>query len=78
MEISLTRTRTVYSRKKNGKYYCAGEVIRDALELLEEHDHLNQRYFEKKKEVAVGLENNDRGEGTDGEEFSKNFLKKLP
>jgi len=44
------------------------EVIRDALELLEEHDHLNQRYFEKlKREVGS---NNFRGEK---ERMAKNF-----
>jgi antitoxin ParD1/3/4 len=80
MEISLTpqHEQFIQEQIRSGKYYCASEVIRDALELLEERAHLNQRYIEKlKKEVAIGLEQLDRGEGTDGEEFFKELLEEI-
>ena len=80
MEISLTseHKQFIQEKLKNGKYSCASEVIRDALELFEERDHINQIYLEKlKKEVLIGLEQLDRGEGTDGEEFFKELLEEI-
>ena len=79
MNIILYQNRKILQEKlKNGKYSCASEVIRDALELFEERDHLNQIYLEKlKKEVVIGLEQLDRGEGTDGEEFFKELIEEI-
>ena len=80
MEISLTseHEQFIQEKLKNGRYSCASEAIRDAIELFEERDNLNQRYLEKlKKEVVIGLEQLDRGEGTDGEDFFKELLEEI-
>lgn len=46
-----------------GPYYSAGEVVRDALYLLDELDRFKaQRLEDLRREVAVGLEQLDRGE----------------
>jgi antitoxin ParD1/3/4 len=66
MNVSLTREleRLVNEKVKSGLYHTASEVIRDALRLLEERDHLYRaRLEELRRDVRKGLDQLDRGEG---------------
>jgi antitoxin ParD1/3/4 len=58
----------VETKVKSGNYGSAGEVIREALGLLEERDQmlvLQKEEIEGK--IAAGLKSLERGEGVDGE-----------
>ncbi len=71
MNVSLTPEleRLVGVKVKTGMYHSASEVIRDALRLLIERDRLRElRVEELRKEIQVGLDELDRGEGISGPE----------
>jgi antitoxin ParD1/3/4 len=52
-----------------GTYQSQSEVVREGLRLLKEREELKQlRLAELRKEIAIGIEEADRGEFVDGEE----------
>lgn len=72
MNISLTREleQLVHTKVQSGLYLSASEVIREALRLLEEFERLKgNRLAQLRSEVALGLEQLDRGEVVNGEAF---------
>lgn len=65
MNISLTPEleRLIHKKVRSGRYLSASEVVREALRLLEDHDHLREmRLEELRREIAIGLEQAERGE----------------
>jgi len=65
MNVSLTPELEALIQEKvsSGLYHSASEVVREALRLLHERDELrNSRLQELRKEIAVGIEQADRGE----------------
>ncbi len=69
MNVSLTPEleELVNQKVVSGMYHSASEVIREALRLLKEQDELRQYRLEQlRKEIAIGLEQLDRGEGIPG------------
>lgn len=66
MNVSLTPEleKLVNEKVESGMYASASEVIREGLRLLVERDARNrQRSEQLMREIAVGLEELDRGEG---------------
>lgn len=66
MNVSLTPEleELINQKVSSGLYHSASEVIREALRLLKEQDELRQFRLEQlRKEIAIGLEQLDRGEG---------------
>jgi antitoxin ParD1/3/4 len=64
MNISLTKEFENYVAQKveSGMYHSASEVIRDGLRLMKERDELHQsRLAEVRKEIAIGIDQADRG-----------------
>src|SRR5437016_3781015 len=69
MDVSLTPEleRLVAERVQSGRYSSPGEVIGEALRLLQERDELQQaRLEELRREIAEGVQQADRGELIDG------------
>ena len=67
MNISLTPEleELVNQKVQSGFYNSASEVIREGLRLLKERDELRRLRFEElKREVAIGIEQIERGEFT--------------
>ena len=65
MNVSLTQEleALVEEKVRSGMYHSASEVIREALRLLKEQDQLREiRLAELRKEIAIGVEQADRGE----------------
>ncbi len=65
MNISLTKEFENYVAEKveSGMYHSASEVIRDGLRLMKERDELHQsRLAELRKDVALGVDQADRGQ----------------
>jgi len=65
MNVSLTPEleQLVSDKVKSGLYNSASEVVREALRLLKEQDALKAyRLEELRREIAVGLQQADRGE----------------
>jgi antitoxin ParD1/3/4 len=65
MNVSLTPEleKFVQDKVATGLYNSASEVIREALRLLREQDILRQHQVaELKKEIALGIEQADRGQ----------------
>ncbi|MDQ2096034.1 MAG: type II toxin-antitoxin system ParD family antitoxin [Tychonema bourrellyi B0820] len=80
MNVSLTPEleKFVQQKVKTGRYLSVSEVIREALRLLEERDMQRQMRIEKlRQEVAVGIEQSDRGEIFDGEEVVAEILEEI-
>ena len=71
MNVSLTPQLEAFVKRKldTGFYYSASEVIRDGLRLLEEKDRIQEmKLIELKREIQLGLNSLDRGEGINGKE----------
>lgn len=67
MNVSLTPEleTLVHDKVESGLYTSASEVVREALRLLRERDQIQQqRLTELRREIAIGLEQLDRGEFT--------------
>lgn len=65
MNISLTPELEAMIRQKvnDGRYLSASEVVREALRLLDDHEHLRRlRLDALRRDIAVGVEQLDRGE----------------
>jgi antitoxin ParD1/3/4 len=78
MNVSLTPEleRLVNEKVASGMYGSASEVVREALRLLKERDQLREhRLAELKGNIAIGIEQADRGELMDGEEFFDQLLR---
>lgn len=64
MNVSLTKEQEELINKKiaSGRYSSPGEVIQEALQALDERDHLDEiRAKELKKEIAIGIEQAESG-----------------
>jgi antitoxin ParD1/3/4 len=71
MNVSLTPEleQLVHEKVKSGRYLSASEVVREALRLLEERDRIRETRLEAlRKEIAVGIEQGNKGEIIDGAE----------
>ncbi|MFB2918537.1 MULTISPECIES: type II toxin-antitoxin system ParD family antitoxin [Aerosakkonema] len=80
MNVSLTPEleKFVQEKVKSGRYLSASEVVREALRLLQEEDQIRQLRLENlRKEIAIGIEQADRGEVVDGKEVIKELYEKI-
>lgn len=67
MNVSLTPEleRLVNERVRSGMYSSASEVIREALRLLNAQEEVRRQKLEDlRKEIQIGLDQANRGEGT--------------
>ncbi len=65
MNVSLTPQleKLVAGKVRGGLYNSASEVVREALRLLHERDQVREQHLaELRKQVAVGIEQADRGQ----------------
>ena len=72
MKLSLPDDLQKFVRRKmaSGEYLTEAEVVLDALALMKQHDELRRFALTRlKEELAIGLEQIDRGEVVDGEAF---------
>lgn len=79
MNISLTPELEQLIRQKveTGPYLSANEVVREALQLLEERDKLQALKLEElRREIRVGIDQADRGELLDGPEVFDKLRRK--
>ncbi|MEZ5366640.1 MAG: type II toxin-antitoxin system ParD family antitoxin [Bryobacterales bacterium] len=69
MSFRLILETVVESQIKTGRYATPNDVLRDALGLLEERDHvLRDQRAEFQRKIQEGVESARRGELYDGEE----------
>lgn len=80
MNVSLTREleRWVMERVQGGRYRSASEVVREALRMLQEREAEHALRLEAlRREVGVGLDELDRGQGVDGEDAFDRVLARI-
>ncbi len=80
MNVSLTPDleELVQQKVKSGRYQSANEVVRAALQLLEQQDmQLQMRLEQLRREVAIGIEQSERGEVFDGSEVVRELLEEI-
>ncbi|MBO1350520.1 MAG: type II toxin-antitoxin system ParD family antitoxin [Hormoscilla sp. GUM202] len=80
MNVLLTSELEEFVQEKvnTGKYQSASEVIIVALRLLEQQDRIRQMQIDKlRAEIAIGIEQGDRGEVFDGEEVVRELLEEI-
>lgn len=80
MNVSLTPEleQFVHEKVKSGRYLSASEVVREALRLLEERDHLYQaKLTELRKHLEIGIEQADRGELVDSDDVFNELEKDI-
>lgn len=85
MDVSLTPEieQFIQSQIKSGRYNSATDVIQAGIQLLEERDRIYKGRFEElRQEVAIGVEQLDRGERLDGraaiEQLRQRFKANFP
>ena len=65
----------VQAKVKTGRYLSASKAVREALRLLDDRDRLREiRINTLRKEIAIGIEQSDRGEVFDGEKVIQELL----
>lgn len=67
MNVSLTPEleKLVNDRVRSGMYSSASEVVREALRLLKEQEGIRrQKLKELRREIQIGIDQIERGEGT--------------
>jgi antitoxin ParD1/3/4 len=80
MNVTLTPDLEQIVREKieTGGYQSALEVIGDALRLMTERETNRQIQIEKlRQEIAIGIEQCERGEVFDGEEVVQELLEEI-
>ncbi|MGK7901560.1 MAG: type II toxin-antitoxin system ParD family antitoxin [Hormoscilla sp.] len=80
MNVLLTSELEEFVQEKvnTGKYQSASEVIIVALQLLEQQDRIRQMRIDKlRAEIAIGIEQGDRGEVFDGEDVVRELLEEI-
>ena len=80
MTVDLTpeQEALIASKIATGNYHSASEVLDEALRLLKEWDSLNHLRAEQlRKDIAVGIEQAERGQMIDGEEVFRRLHAKL-
>ena len=71
MNLTLTPelVQIINNKVETGLYLSASEVVREALQLLEERDKLQEmKLAELRRDIQVGIDQADRGELLDGPE----------
>jgi antitoxin ParD1/3/4 len=74
MNVNLTPEleTLVQNKVKTGRYNSASEVVREALRLFEQRDHIRELQLrEIRKKIDQGWASLERGEGIDGAQFFK-------
>ena len=80
MNVSLTPEleELVHKKVESGMYLSASEVVREALRLLDERDTLRAMQLERlRQDIAIGIEQADRGELLDGPAVFDGLREKL-
>ncbi len=67
----------VNAKIQSGQYHSAGEVVREGLRLLQEQDTLRQINLEQfRRDVAIGLEDEERGDLIPAEEVFRELYQR--
>lgn len=77
MSLSVTPEieRLVHAKVASGTYSSASEVVGEALRLLDARDQMReQRLAELKRRIAIGVEEAERGDTVDADEFFDRLL----
>jgi antitoxin ParD1/3/4 len=80
MNVSLTPEleRWVTQKVEDGRYESASEVVREGLRLLQAREEEHAARLEAlRRDVGVGLEELNRGEGLNGEEVFDQVLARI-
>ncbi len=78
MSLSSSLRRSINRRVESGRYQSAGEVVREALRLLDERDRSRHaRLTQLKAEIAIGLRQTTAGELRNGQDVLRRILENI-
>ena len=78
ISLSSSLRRSINRRVESGHYQSAGEVIREALRLLDERDRSRHaRLTRLKAEIAIGLTQATAGELHNGQDVLRRILENV-
>ena len=77
ISLSPSLRQSISRRVKSGRYQSAGEVVREALHLLDQRDKSRNSGLAKlRADIAVGLAQASSGKLLDGKDVLRRLLKK--
>ncbi len=78
MSLSSSLRRSINRRVESGRYQSAGEVVREALRLLDERDRSRHAELAQlKADIAIGLRQATAGELRNGKDVLRRILENV-
>lgn len=78
VSIPVHQDAFIKDRVARGRYETAGDVVREAIALLEQREHMRDAVIDEiRREIELGIQQAEAGQVRDGEEVFRDIRAKL-